>query len=226
MRPEAETAAAPESDWYARLRRGLLPAPDHRAEAARCAGLAPDRLGQFQLTAQRLRACLPAVLQPAAVLVPIIERAAAPTLLFTVRASHLRHHAGQISFPGGRLEAGDADVAATALRETAEETGIDRSFIQPLGFLADHLVMTGYRITPVVALLRSGFTLRPDSTEVAGVFELPLAYALESSNYRTRRRVLGDLEIDGWELPYGDFNIWGATAGMLVHLREAIEGRA
>ena len=113
---------------------------------------------------------MPATPRAAAVLVPIIDRPGAPTLLLTMRAGHLRQHAGQISFPGGRIEASDDDVLGAALRETREEIGVDSAFVEPLGFLPDQVVLTGFRITPVVALLRPGFTLQVDAAEVAEVF--------------------------------------------------------
>jgi 8-oxo-dGTP pyrophosphatase MutT (NUDIX family) len=204
------------ADWRARLRRRVLSVPDHRLEHCRPAGL----VGDSAVVRARLRAGWPVPLKVAAVLVPIIDRLDAPTLLLTVRASHLRRHAGQISFPGGRLEARDADVAAAAVRETEEEIGIAGAAIEPIGFLADHVVQTGYRITPVVALLSPGLTLQPNGTEVAEVFELPLAFVLTAANYRVRRRAIGEVDVDTWELAFGRYNIWGATAGILAHLRE------
>src|ERR1700687_3214100 len=202
--------------WRARLRRRLLTVPDHRLEHCRPAALACESA----VVRARLRAGWPAPLKAAAVLVPIIDRADTPTLLMTVRASHLRRHAGQISFPGGRLEAQDADVAAAATRETEEEIGIAAAGIEPIGFLADHVVQTGYRITPVVALLQPGLTLEPDGTAAAEVFELPLAFALRAENYRVGRRTMREVEVDTWELSFGRYNIWGATAGILANLRE------
>jgi 8-oxo-dGTP pyrophosphatase MutT (NUDIX family) len=211
-------ALAPElpADWRARLRRRLLSAPDHRLEHCRAAGLAQESAA----VRARLREGWPESLKPAAVLVPIIDRSDTPALLMTVRASHLRRHAGQISFPGGRLEAHDADVAAAAVRETGEEIGIAAAAIEPIGFLSDHVVQTGYRITPVVALLAPGLTPRPDGTEVAEVFELPLAIALAADRYRVGRRSIRGVDVDTWELSFGQYNIWGATAGILAHLRE------
>ena len=208
------------ADWRARLRRRVLTVPDHRLEHCRPAGL----VGDSAVVQARLRAGWPVPLKVAAVLVPIIDRLDAPTLLLTVRASHLRRHAGQISFPGGRLEARDADIAATAVRETEEEIGIAGAAIEPIGFLADHVVQTGYRITPVVALLAPGLTLQPNGTEVAEVFELPLAFVLTAANYRVRRRAIGEVDVDTWELSFGRYNIWGATAGILAHLREVFAG--
>ena len=203
-------------DWRERLRRSLLRTPDHRLEHCRAAGLAQ----QSAEVRARLRAAWPQSLHAAAVLLPIIERRDSPALLMTVRASHLRRHAGQISFPGGRLESGDADIAAAAMRETEEEIGIAAAAIEPIGYLPDHVVQTGYRITPVVALLAPGLALTPDGTEVAEVFELPLAIALAAQSYRVSRRNIRGVDVDTWELTFGDYNIWGATAGMLAHLRE------
>jgi len=198
------------ADWAARLKARLRPAPDHEFEHS--------RIGTRSAT----REAIPEPLTPAAVLVPIVARLAEPTLLLTVRASHLRSHAGQISFPGGRVEPGDADVRAAALRETHEEIGIGAAAIEPLGFLDDQIVRTGYRITPLVALLQPGFRLVPDRTEVAEVFELPLSFALTAGNYRSRPGRARGLEFEIWELPYGERNIWGATAGILANLREVL----
>jgi 8-oxo-dGTP pyrophosphatase MutT (NUDIX family) len=220
--PAPSAALELPADWQARLRRGLMGVPDHRLEHCRPAGLATES----SAVRARLRAAWPAALKVAAVLVPIIDRAQAPTLLMTVRASHLRRHAGQISFPGGRLEPQDADVAAAAVRETGEEIGIAASAIDPIGFLSDHVVQTGYRITPVVALLQSGVTPRPDGTEVAEVFELPLGLARAAANYRVGRRTIREVEVDTWELSFGQYNIWGATAGILANLRQVFAGAA
>jgi 8-oxo-dGTP pyrophosphatase MutT (NUDIX family) len=204
------------ADWRARLRRRLLSTPDHRLEHCRAAGLVQESAA----VRARLREGWPESLKAAAVLVPIINRSNSPALLMTVRASHLRRHAGQISFPGGRLESYDADIAAAAMRETGEEIGIAASAIEPIGFLPDHVVQTGYRITPVVALLQPGLTLTPDGTEVAEVFELPLAIALAADSYRVVRRSIRGVEVETWELSFGHHNIWGATAGILAHLRD------
>jgi 8-oxo-dGTP pyrophosphatase MutT (NUDIX family) len=211
-------------DWCARLRRRLLCRPDHRVDEADEGAAASAAASAPAAASAAARAtAVPVALQAAAVLVPIVQRQPAPSLLLTVRASHLRHHAGQISFPGGRVEAGDADVVAAALRETAEELGIAASFIEPLGFLPDRAVRTGFRVTPVVALLQPHFTLKLDSTEVAEAFELPLAFAMAAVNYRARRRKLRDIEMEVWELPYGEHVIWGATARILAQLRDLLD---
>jgi 8-oxo-dGTP pyrophosphatase MutT (NUDIX family) len=207
------------ADWRARLRANLLAAPDHRAENYRLGGLASPTPAQLT----RLREEWPAALHSAAVLVGITDQDA-PTLLMTVRAQHLRNHAGQISFPGGRREPHDADIAAVAIRETQEEIGIDPAFVTPIGYLGDHLIRSGFRVTPVVALLRPGFTLTPDRREVAAVFELPLALALAIESYRQQQGALNDLAVNVWELPFGEHVIWGATAGFLMHLCEVVSG--
>ena len=200
------------ADWLTRLRAALWPAPDHRLEQSRVgtrlAAVLPDGL--------------PESIADAAVLVPIVLHAGVASLLLTVRSSQLRSHAGQISFPGGRLEPTDIDPAAAALRETQEEIGIDPADIELLGFLSDQIIRSGYRITPVVGLLRPGFTLRVDAAEVAEVFELPLAFALSESNYRSRPGRARGLEFEIWELPFGERLIWGATAGILANLRELL----
>jgi 8-oxo-dGTP pyrophosphatase MutT (NUDIX family) len=197
-------------NWLARLRAGLSGAPDHRLERS--------RIGVRPAFAEGM----PEVLSAAAVLVPIVLHPDAPTLLMTVRASHLRSHAGQISFPGGRVEPHDRDPAAAALRETEEEIGVAATSIEPIGFLSDQIVRTGYRITPMVALLTPGFTLATDSTEVAEVFELPLAFALCAGNYRSRPGRARGLDFEIWELTYGERNIWGATAAILSNLHQVI----
>ena len=202
-------------NWLARLRHGLAPAPNHDPAGWQIAG---QPLASFA----SVQAALPPVPRAAAVLVPIIDRADAPTLLMTTRAGHLRQHAGQISFPGGRIEASDDDVLGAALRETEEEIGIDASYIQPLGFLPDQIVLTGFRITPVVALVRTGFDLRVDSDEVAEVFEIPLEYLSLAENYRPTRRVLRGVELTLNDLHFEGRVIWGATAGMLQMLRAAL----
>ena len=158
----------------------------------------------------------------AAVLIPIIDRGDDLAVLLTLRADDLKHHAGQISFPGGRLEAGDIDATAAALRETEEEIGLKREFVEVLGRLPDHAVISGFRVTPIVGLVRLGFELVLDPTEVAGTFEAPLRHLLDPSTDARRKRRIADVEIETFDLPWGSFNIWGATAGMLLTLREVL----
>ncbi len=159
---------------------------------------------------------------PAAVLVPLVDRPEGMTVLLTKRTAHLRDHAGQISFPGGRVDPEDADALAAALRETEEETGLMRSHIDLIGQLDTYVTRTGFEVTPVVGLVRPGFTLAPDSFEVAEVFEVPLAFFLAPGSRRMESRVWQGRTRYFYVYPYGDYYIWGATAGMLNNLVEIL----
>ncbi|HEV7433093.1 MAG TPA: CoA pyrophosphatase [Steroidobacteraceae bacterium] len=203
------------TNWLARLRHALAAAPNHDPAHWQIAG---QSLSAFA----GVRAAMPAVPRAAAVLLPILEHRPSPSLLMTTRAGHLRQHAGQISFPGGGIEASDDDVLGAALRETEEEIGIASSFVQPLGFLPDQIVLTGFRITPVVALVRPGYSLRVDHREVAEVFEIPLEYLSHAENFQPTRRVLRGVEITLHDLHFEGRVVWGATAGMLQMLRAAL----
>jgi 8-oxo-dGTP pyrophosphatase MutT (NUDIX family) len=154
----------------------------------------------------------------AAVLVPIVNRPEGLAVLFTERSADLPDHAGQISFPGGRVEGDDHDVDAAALRETEEEIGLPRNRVTILGRLADYETVTGYRVSPVVGWVEPPFPVVPDPVEVADVFEVPLAFLLEPNNQKRHFRMLGDLRRDYFAIPYGDRYIWGATAAMLMIL--------
>ena len=143
------------------------------------------------LTAQASKAFerfLPAQLVPAAVLVPIILRDPDPTVLFTQRSAALRHHAGQISFPGGRLEAADLNPIDAALREAREEVGLEPQFVSVIGYLPDHIIGSGFRVTPVVAFVRPGFSLVTDAREVEETFEVPLNFLFDPANFRSPMR--------------------------------------
>ena len=157
-------------------------------------------------------------LKPAAVLVPLVEHNTGLTVLLTKRTDHLHHHAGQISFPGGRVEADDLDVIDTALRETEEEIGLNRGYIEIAGYLDDYETGTGFHITPVVGFVRLGFDLNVDDFEVAEVFEVPLEFLFDPANHQRHSRELDGRERQYYAMPYGEFYIWGATAGMLMNL--------
>lgn len=155
---------------------------------------------------------------PAAVLIPLVQRAEGLTILLTTRTAHLSSHAGQISFPGGRSEVFDASPVDTALRETEEEVGLARSHIEVLGSLPDYLTGTGFRVTPVVGLVTPPFALRADPGEVAEVFEVPLAFLMNGLNHQRLSVELPGGRRSFYAMPYERFYIWGATAGMLRNL--------
>lgn len=156
--------------------------------------------------------------RPASVLMPLVDRAAGISVLLTQRTDHLPDHAGQVSFPGGSREAGDSDAIETALRETEEEVGIARAFIDVIGTLDLYRTGTGFDITPVVAVVGDGFSLAIDATEVAQVFEVPLSFILDPGNRQIQTRAFDGVDFTYYAYPYKDFYIWGATAGMLVNL--------
>jgi 8-oxo-dGTP pyrophosphatase MutT (NUDIX family) len=173
----------------------------------------------------KYRSLFPTAPIPAAVLIPLVERQEGLTVLLTQRATQLRKHAGQISFPGGRIEPQDEDAKAAALREACEEIGLDARFVSVIGYLPDHILLSGYRVTPVVSFVRLGFELLLDSSEVADTFEVPLSFIFNPANHRARRRRFGagEVEIELCDIPYGDRNIWGATAGMLMTLYNIVQ---
>lgn len=166
-------------------------------------------------------------LVPAAVLVPIVVHETGLTVLFTRRTEHLDAHAGQISFPGGRLEPDDGDPnvggpQTAALRETEEEIGLPRRSVRLIGTLDTYVTRTGFEITPVVGLVAPPFTLNLDAFEVADAFEVPLAFLLAPENQQRHSRVFEGKERHFYAFPFGDYFIWGATAGMLVNLMEIL----
>jgi 8-oxo-dGTP pyrophosphatase MutT (NUDIX family) len=173
-----------------------------------------------------LRSELPETEQlvPAAVLVPIVLRPTALTVLLTQRTTHLRDHAGQVSFPGGRCEPGDATTTATALREAREEVGLEPAQIEILGVLDEYRTGTGFRVTPVVGLVQPPLDLKLDDFEVADVFEPPLEFLLQAGNFSRHQVEYRGAMREYWAVPWQDRFIWGATAGMLVNLRELLFG--
>jgi len=191
-----------------------------------------DRLGQaaqpnwghsdFDLTPDATPGDVP--LRNAAVLVPIIDRPEGPTVLLTRRTAHLNSHAGQISFPGGRMEPEDPTPEATALRETEEEVGIQDGFVDVIGRLDTYRTVTNYAVTPIVGIVRPGFEARPDPYEVAEIFETPLAFLLDPRNHHRHSGWFNGNRRRWWAMPYGDYYIWGATAGMLMNLHERLRG--
>jgi 8-oxo-dGTP pyrophosphatase MutT (NUDIX family) len=208
-RPSGTSAA-----WQRLMQRLADSRPYHR--------LAPAGLGaQFSFAADpRLTALLPTAPRAAAVLVGLIEPDRGDHGIFlTLRASHLRQHAGQIAFPGGAIDAGDDGPAAAALREAQEEVGLEPGSARVLGYLPDQFVLTGFRITPVVAQLPADFMPRLATDEVQASFILPFQVLLDPATERAATRTVGGIDVAVRDLHYGEHRIWGATAGMLLQLR-------
>jgi 8-oxo-dGTP pyrophosphatase MutT (NUDIX family) len=151
------------------------------------------------------------VLKPAAVLVAISDVG----LILTKRASHLKHHPGQIAFPGGKVEELDADTTAAALREASEEIGLPAHLVQVIGALPSHETVTAYQITPILGLIRDAFDPKPDPNEVAEVFTVPLSHVLDPAQYRIEQRIWRGQMRRFYVVPYGPYYIWGATARIL-----------
>ena len=165
-------------------------------------------------------------LKPAAVLIPLIKRTDELTILFTKRTNTLSVHAGQISFPGGRVEDYDRSHEDAALRETEEEIGLPRDRIEVLGRLDDYITRTNFKITPIVATISSPFELKLDPIEVAEVFEVPLSFFLDPANHQRHLRIEHGKERHVYAMPYMDYYIWGITAGMLFNLYEFLLGKS
>ncbi len=233
--PGRESTPAPEL-------RAPLPLFDPRQMPIAASGEAlpavhPERLGPDAL---RSRFARPPSWQPeqssdryradqsdprdAAVLVPIVAHTSGTTVLLTQRTWHLRHHSGQVAFPGGRIESGDPSPVEAALREAYEEVGLEASRVEVIGCLPEYLTGTGFRVTPVVGLVAPGFDLRPDPSEVEQVFEVPLAFLMDPRHHQRRRVSMDAGERHFFAMPYrppgaaDDHFIWGATAAMLRNL--------
>ena len=160
-------------------------------------------------------------IRPAAVLIPIVDHPE-PTVLLTQRSPHLADHAGQISFPGGKIEAADASPRDTALREAEEEVGLDHSFVEPLGYLGVYGTSFGFRILPTVARVKPGFALTINHSEVDDAFEVPLSFLMDPKNHQLHSKEFRGVERAYYAMPFAERYIWGATAGILRVLYERI----
>lgn len=161
-------------------------------------------------------------LKSAAVLVPLVDYQSGMTVLFTKRTAHLARHAGQVSFPGGRIEAGDSGPVETALRETEEEIGLAPRDVEVIGHLDTYVTRTGFVVTPVVGIVQPPCTVTPDPYEVAEIFEVPLAFLLDPANHRRCSSEFEGVTRHFYAMQYGGHCIWGATAGMLIDLYELL----
>jgi 8-oxo-dGTP pyrophosphatase MutT (NUDIX family) len=159
--------------------------------------------------------------RPAAVLIPVVDHPQ-PTVLLTQRSAHLNDHAGQISFPGGKIDATDASPLEAALREAEEEVGLKREFVEPIGYLDLYATGFGFRILPTVARVRPGFKLSINKGEVDDAFEVPLAFLMDPANHQLHSKEFRGMERSYYAMPFAERYIWGATAGILRVLYERI----
>jgi 8-oxo-dGTP pyrophosphatase MutT (NUDIX family) len=204
---------APQAAWARLLERLATTRPEHDAPFTRIGAASTDAADP------RLLHLIPPDLRSAAVLIGLLDRGGDPGILLTVRASHLRLHAGQIAFPGGTIDSTDAGPVAAALREAREEVGLSVTEADVLGYLPDQIVLTGFRITPVIARIAGSFVPQLDTAEVESCFVLPFSALLDPVNERAVTRSIGGLEVAVRDLHFGEHRIWGATAGMLFALR-------
>lgn len=219
MDQTAPTAAASRAagDFFARARARLdLVMPEGLTD--------PDRLpkrGDYDIdpTQREIAAIRP--IRPAAVLIPVVERDE-PMVLLTQRTAHLPDHPGQIAFPGGKIDAGDASPMATALREAQEEIGLAARFIDPIGYLDLYMTTLGYRIVPLVARVRADFSLSLNTSEVENTFEVPLAFLMEAENHQRHSREWKGMMRTYYAMPFEERYIWGVTAGILRNLYERV----
>jgi len=214
---EAVTSDLTASEFFARVRQRLaLTVPEGLTDP----GVIPAR-GDHDADPVMRKIAEVRPIRPAAVLVPIVDHPE-PTVLLTQRTEHLSSHAGQIAFPGGKIEERDSDPIAAALREAHEEIGLDPSFVEPLGYLDAYRTGTGYRIFPVVALVRVGFALKLDAREVADAFEVPLSFLMDARNHQTHDRTLRGVKRRFYAMPFEERYIWGATAGIMKNMHQRL----
>jgi len=218
MNAPVKNPAQPAAPVIERLRSRLQPVPTLDSVPREHAAA---RMGDFQLN-PGFKPLRNGPLMPAAVLVPVVGYGEGERVILTKRTAHLSNHAGQVSFPGGRVDQDDVDVAATALRETEEEIGLDRSHVSVLGALDPYVTGTGFVVVPVVGLVRPGFALNLQQHEVAEVFEVPFDFLMDSRNHQRHKGVFNGVERHWWAMPYNDYYIWGATAGMLRNLHDLL----
>lgn len=195
-----------------------------RRVASRLAPARGDPTGDHTFNPEIADMLLAMERQEAAVLVPVIHHEPQATVLFTERTGALKRHAGQVSFPGGRVDPEDGSVEAAALREAEEEVGLDPRFVETLARAPDYLTGSGFHVAPVVAIVRPGFKLTLNPHEVADAFEVPLAFLMNPANHRTGTRMWNGAQRRFFEMPYADRHIWGITAGIVRILYERLYG--
>jgi 8-oxo-dGTP pyrophosphatase MutT (NUDIX family) len=214
---EAVTSDLTASEFFARVRQRLtLTVPEGLTDP----GVIPAR-GDHDADPVMRKIAEVRPIRPAAVLVPIVDHSE-PTVLLTQRAQHLPDHAGQVSFPGGKIDKGDKDPCASALREAREEIGLDRPYVEPFGYLDLYMTTLGYRIVPVIARVKPGFTLKLNVAEVDNTFEVPLTFLMDQTNVQRHSREWQGMTRHYYAITFGEHYIWGVTAGILRNLHDRI----
>jgi 8-oxo-dGTP pyrophosphatase MutT (NUDIX family) len=213
----AAAAALSGADFFARVRARLtVDVPAGLTDAS----ITPTR-GDHDADPVMEKIAKVRPIRPAAVLVPVVDHAE-PTVLLTQRAQHLPDHPGQVSFPGGKIDEGDQSPLASALREAEEEIGLDRSFVEPIGYLDLYMTTLGYRIVPVIARVSPGFSLTLNESEVDATFEVPLGYLMDQNNVERHARDWQGMTRHYYAITFGERYIWGVTAGILRNLHDRI----
>jgi 8-oxo-dGTP pyrophosphatase MutT (NUDIX family) len=213
----AAAAALSGAEFFARVRARLtLEVPAGLTDP----GITPKR-GDHDADPVMKKIAEVRPIRPAAVLVPVVDHPE-PTVLLTQRAQHLPDHPGQVSFPGGKIDQGDASPLASALREAEEEIGLDHSFVEPIGYLDLYMTTLGYRIVPVIARVRPGFSLTLNASEVDATFEVPLGYLMDQSNVQRHARDWQGMTRHYYAITFGERYIWGVTAGIMRNLHDRI----
>ncbi|WEX07924.1 CoA pyrophosphatase [Chelativorans sp. AA-79] len=196
-----------------------------RRAAAQDAGIVADLYGDHRLNPDLKQLFLHEGLHDAAVLVPVVDHAEGATVILTERSPRLRSHSGQIAFPGGRIDPTDTSPEFAALREAEEEIGLEPSLVEVVGRMPDYVTGSGYRIRPVLSVVRPGFALVLNADEVEDAFEVPLSFLMDPANHRRESRIWQERERFYYTMPYGERFIWGITAGILHMLYERLYAR-
>ncbi len=178
--------------------------------------------GDFLLNPEAVPHLEGMALRDAAVLVPVVDAGSDARVIFTQRTATLRRHSGQIAFPGGAVDSEDESIEAAAMREAEEEIGLDRSYVETVARLPQYLAFSGFRITPVLAVVQPGFEIVPNPAEVDAVFEVPLSFLMDPRNHARDSQVWQGVERHFYRMPYGERDIWGITAGIIRMLYERL----